>query len=285
MEDRSVATRTELAVLGLLAWSGESSGYELHKLAGRSVGFIWAPARSQLYAVLKRLAKAGLVHGRHVVQADRPDKRLFSISDAGTAMLREWLDRVEPIEPEDRDGVLLKLFFGAFGDPDAGRRQLLDYRERVERRVDTYREIERTFDGERSAAALRRLQSLRLGMALMEASLGWVDETLAATATPAPPHQTVRCKASDGRAVSAEYTPAGANAPAVVLLHEIRGGVEQWDGLVPQLHAAGFATLAYVSRPAIMERERIRDLLGAVRWLRARDDVDRRRLALVGASI
>jgi len=109
----------------------------------------------------------------------------------------------------------------------------------------------------------------------------------AATATPAPasPHQTVRFKASDGRAVSAEYTPAGANAPAVVLLHEIRGGVEQWDGLVPQLHAAGFATLAYVSRPAIMERERIRDLLGAVRWLRARDDVDRRRLALVGASI
>ena len=46
------ATRTELAVLGLLAWAGESSGYELHKLAGRSVGFIWAPARSQLYAVL-----------------------------------------------------------------------------------------------------------------------------------------------------------------------------------------------------------------------------------------
>ena len=182
MADDIRATRTELAVLGLLAWSGESSGYELHKLAGRSVGFIWAPARSQLYAVLKRLAKAGLVHGRHVVQADRPDKRLFSISDAGTAMLREWLDRVEPIEPEDRDGVLLKLFFGAFGDPDAGRRQLSDYRGRVEQRLATYCEIEATFEGERGAAAVRRLQSLRLGIALMEASLAWADETLAALA-------------------------------------------------------------------------------------------------------
>ena len=40
-----------------------------------SVGFIGAPARSQLYAVLKRLEGAGLVSGRHVVQADRPDKR------------------------------------------------------------------------------------------------------------------------------------------------------------------------------------------------------------------
>ena len=180
MEDRSVATRTELAVLGLLAWSGESSGYELHKLAGRSVGFIWAPARSELYAVLKRLDAAGLVSGRHVVQADRPDKRIFSLTDAGMATLRGWLDRVEPIEPEDRDGVLLKLFFGAFGDPDAGLRQLLDYRERVERRLATYREIERTFDGERGTPALQRLQSLRLGIALMQASLAWADETLQA---------------------------------------------------------------------------------------------------------
>ena len=119
------------------------------------------------------------------MQADRPDKRLFSITEAGTATLREWLDRVEPIEPEDRDGVLLKLFFGAFGDPEAGRRQLLDYRGRVEQRLATYREIERTFDGERGTAALQRLQSLRLGIALMQASLAWADETLAVLAPAA----------------------------------------------------------------------------------------------------
>jgi DNA-binding PadR family transcriptional regulator len=177
-----MATRTELAVLGLLAWSGESSGYELHKRAGRSVGFIWAPARSQLYAVLKRLESAGLVTGRRVRQAERPDKRLFSLTETGTATLREWLDRVEPIEPEDRDGVLLKVFFGAFGDPEAGRRQLLDYRRRAADRLATYREIEGTFDDEHGPAAMQRLQSLRLGIALMEATLSWVDETLAVRA-------------------------------------------------------------------------------------------------------
>ena len=108
----------------MLAWGGERSGYELHQLAGRTVGFIWKPARSQLYAVLKRLAADGLITGRHVEQADRPDKRIFSITDAGLATLRDWLDQVEPIEPEDRDGVLLKLFFGELGDPEAGRAQL-----------------------------------------------------------------------------------------------------------------------------------------------------------------
>src|SRR5262245_1097278 len=129
------ATRTELAVLGLLAWAGESSGYELHKRAARSVGFIWAPARSQLYAVLKRLDADGLVEGRRVAQSDRPDKRLFRLSAAGRETLTAWLGRVEPIEPEDRDGVLLKVFFAAHGVAEASRAQLLDWRGRVDARL------------------------------------------------------------------------------------------------------------------------------------------------------
>jgi DNA-binding PadR family transcriptional regulator len=174
------ATRTELAVLGLLAWAGESSGYELHTRAARSVGFIWAPARSQLYAVLKRLDADGLVRGRRVKQADRPDKRLFSLTEAGRSTLASWLGRVEPIEPEDRDGVLLKVFFAAHGDVEAGRAQLLDWRGRVEARLATYREIEGGFEGETGADAVARLQTLRLGIALTEASLAWADETLEA---------------------------------------------------------------------------------------------------------
>jgi cephalosporin-C deacetylase-like acetyl esterase len=109
--------------------------------------------------------------------------------------------------------------------------------------------------------------------------------TVSSAAIAAPRARTVAFKSSDGVEVSGEYTPAGRRSPAVVLLHEIRGGPRQWDELVARLHAAGFATLAYVSRPSVMERERIRDLLGAVRWLHERPDVDRGRLGLVGASI
>jgi dienelactone hydrolase len=71
----------------------------------------------------------------------------------------------------------------------------------------------------------------------------------------------------------------------VVLLHELHGRAQQWEDLVPYLHAAGFATLAYESRGTPVEKDRLPDALGALRWLRARDDVDPRRLALVGASI
>ena len=179
------ATRTELAVLGLLAWSGEASGYELHTRVGRSVGFIWAPARSQLYAVLKRLAAAGQVEGRDVVQADRPDKRLFRLTEAGMATLRGVArhgraDRARGPRRHPAQAVLRRV-----RGPRRDRRQLLDYRERVQRRLGDLSRDRGHIRPEPDMPRRTRLQSLRLGIALMGASLDWADETVAALATAA----------------------------------------------------------------------------------------------------
>jgi hypothetical protein len=109
----------------------------------------------------------------------------------------------------------------------------------------------------------------------------------AATATPEPAAASrhVRFKAADGRGVTAEFTPAGPKAPAVILLHQLDGGLNQFDEYAPSLNAAGYATLAYQSRPGVSELARLPDLSGAVSWLRRRRDVDPRRIVAVGASI
>jgi len=105
-------------------------------------------------------------------------------------------------------------------------------------------------------------------------------------APDAPPARRVVLTAADGERAAAQFTPAGRRAPAVVLLHEIRGGPDQWDGLVPYLHEAGFATLAYKSRSSPMEAERMPDLVAALDWLRSRPrQVDPERIGLVGSSI
>jgi hypothetical protein len=111
--------------------------------------------------------------------------------------------------------------------------------------------------------------------------------TPAATPAPAAPRwKAVRFRASDGRRVEGMFAPARRrDAPAVVLMHEIRGGPDQWVPLLGDLRDAGFAALAYSSRPSIVESERLPDAIGALRWLRGRRGVDGRRLGLVGASI
>src|SRR5438067_8416449 len=102
---------TEYAVLGLLTF-GERSGYELDKLAGRSIGYFWRPAKSKIYAILPRLVERGFADSPTVVQTKRPDKQLYRIPADRQRALETWLDPGEPVRGVSRHGLLLKLFFG-----------------------------------------------------------------------------------------------------------------------------------------------------------------------------
>ena len=84
-------TTTEAAVLALLAIEGERSGYDLLKLVSKAIAHVWAPARSQLYAVLPRLERDGLATRREVAQVGRPDKQLYrSPPKAGRCSTPGW---------------------------------------------------------------------------------------------------------------------------------------------------------------------------------------------------
>jgi PadR family transcriptional regulator, regulatory protein AphA len=110
-------TATEYAVLGLLTF-GENSGYDLQKLAERSVGYFWTPAKSRIYATLPRLVEAGLVRRRDVVQSGRPDKQLYKLTRRGEDALRRWISE-GPLEPEtSRNTLLVKVFFGDLASPE-----------------------------------------------------------------------------------------------------------------------------------------------------------------------
>jgi pimeloyl-ACP methyl ester carboxylesterase len=138
----------------------------------------------------------------------------------------------------------------------------------------------------RTAAALAALALALAGCGGGEPRVEARPTATPAAAPKAPPAKPVSFRASDGKRVTGKYTPAAAaHAPAVVLMHEIRGGPDEWNGFVPYLHDAGFATLAYTSRPTIVEHDRMPDVEGAIAFLQAQKGVDRRRIGLVGASI
>lgn len=97
--------------------------------------------------------------------------------------------------------------------------------------------------------------------------------------------ETVHFRASDGRKLHGQLTPAeNDRAPAVILVHGLYGEPAEWKDFAEDLHDAGFTTLAYASRsdhepdPAVLGR----DVVGAVRFLR-----DRRAgpISLVGSSV
>lgn len=80
------------------------------------IGFFWHARRSQIYPELARLEEAGLVTHTVVTQHDRPDKKVFEITEAGRATLRNWV--VTPLQPAmDRDELMLKTYSVWLADP------------------------------------------------------------------------------------------------------------------------------------------------------------------------
>jgi len=163
---------TEHAVLGLLAF-GESSGYDLARYAERSIDYMWAPSRSQIYKVLPRLVDRGLAESREVAQRSRPDKALFRITPAGLSTLRSWVEDVEDDPPGGPAVFLLKLFFAWVAPPEVAQAQLEAYRGLLERHLAAFEEME--LAPLRDEPVHSRI-ALRHGITRARATLEWVEE-------------------------------------------------------------------------------------------------------------
>jgi DNA-binding PadR family transcriptional regulator len=124
---------TSYAVLGLLSFDRELSGYEVKQAADASLRFFyWSPAMSQVYAQLDRLADLGFVLQRDVQGEGTRTTRVFRISAAGKRELRRWLD-VSPVDPPVlKHTVALRLFLGHLADPERLREMLDEHRRRCE---------------------------------------------------------------------------------------------------------------------------------------------------------
>ena len=110
---------TSFAVLGLLSFQ-PMSGYDLKQFADKSIGhFYWSPAKSQIYAELRRLSAAGLVTEEHIEQQGRPDKRMYAIGPAGRERLADWLDNTEFEQAVFKSNLMLRVFFGRSAKPES----------------------------------------------------------------------------------------------------------------------------------------------------------------------
>ncbi|MDA3642646.1 PadR family transcriptional regulator [Saccharopolyspora indica] len=95
------------AVLAALL-DGELSGYQLAKAFDAGMANFWHALPQQLYSELAKLEREGLVAGREVVQETRPNKRLFTVTEAGFAELHRFAGA--PSKPSFiRDDLMVKV--------------------------------------------------------------------------------------------------------------------------------------------------------------------------------
>jgi len=122
-----------------------------------------------------------------VAQRGRPDKKVYTVSDAGRAELARWI--AAPLRPGSGRGgalsdnrtreVAVKLRGAAFGDPTALRAQVAALRAERAELLDTYRGFEKKQFPDPTALhgnALHQYLVLRGGIRAEESTVDWLDE-------------------------------------------------------------------------------------------------------------
>jgi DNA-binding PadR family transcriptional regulator len=105
----------EFILLGLLALR-PSTGYDLKKTMDITVRYISPVALSQIYPTLKRMMQAGLVEYELVERSGKTDLKIYSITDAGQDLFREWLAEPHKPDPYRFDTFALRFYFSSLLD-------------------------------------------------------------------------------------------------------------------------------------------------------------------------
>ena len=99
----------DYAILGFLNYH-PYTGYDLKKIFDTSVQHFWSADQSQIYRTLARLMENGLVEMEKVPQENRPDRKVYHITQAGRASLLQWLAGPPPLI-EMHSASLIQVFF------------------------------------------------------------------------------------------------------------------------------------------------------------------------------
>lgn len=126
-------------VLGLLAFWGPLSGYDLKRLFDHVLAPMWGAAHSQIYHELRRMKELEWVTMEREEQETRPDRKVYQITPSGQQALVAWQEQPDGVL-QVRDELLLKLLFGSFASPQSMQKLLQAGIVQHEQRLFQYRE-------------------------------------------------------------------------------------------------------------------------------------------------
>ncbi|BBZ46559.1 PadR family transcriptional regulator [Mycobacterium parmense] len=171
------------AVLAALL-EGESSGYDLAKGFDASVANFWMATPQQLYRELDRLAEQGLIEARVVQQGRRPNKRMFSLTEAGRDAIRHYTTTA-PRPSAIRDELMVKVQAADAGDARAVRDFIAERLQWATAKLQRYQRLRaRLLEGRDEEDYLAHAErvgpylTLMRGISFEEENIRWAERAL-----------------------------------------------------------------------------------------------------------
>ncbi len=153
------------AILGLLQQE-EMTGYDLKTSCfDQCIAHLWPADQAQIYRTLDKLVEQGWITCTVKIQHDRPNRKVYSVTESGKAELIRWLESHQPL-PTVREPLLVQLFFAA-QLPNEAIIQLLEQQLAARReKLAECKTIELPTLGDKSASREQILQRLVLELVI-----------------------------------------------------------------------------------------------------------------------
>lgn len=198
------------SILALLATQSRI-GYEIAQLMKAPIGYMWTAQHSQIYPELSRLLDQGFVSAMTVTGSGPRDTRRYTITGAGEAALREWVN--SPLREVSRNELLLRVRALWLLDPPRARDFIVAQRARQQQLLDTYADEEDRFAPELdditdpTTASFAEWATLRYGISHAQTTIEWFDWILT--------HYTAAVTNCDTAATASEGRPLSPTGSAV----------------------------------------------------------------------
>ncbi len=171
-------SRSKYAILGILI-QGPCSGYDIKKQIEEKIINFWHESYGQIYPTLKRLHAEGLVTKTTETQEKRPNRHVYTITDAGYDSLIEWLRQPVELQP-DRIEILLKLVFGRNLTPQENIQHLETHQQHMTAVNQTFQQIVANLQANKpdDPDLLYNLITLDYGIHTTNAIIRWCGKTI-----------------------------------------------------------------------------------------------------------
>ena len=137
------------AILGLVNRK-PLTGYDITKAFNEGLVEFWYAKHSQIYPELKRLTDEDLISYETIIQGEKLEKKLYTITPKGKKCLQKWLAKDDPLEPTPKDIFRLRAYFCDEMDDDTLLQQfqsaLSKHSERLEYLENSMEELLKTKD-------------------------------------------------------------------------------------------------------------------------------------------
>lgn len=119
---------TSWALLGMLSYQLELSGYDIRRWTGWGLRYFYGvPAHSQIYTELRKLERLSLVTSRVEVIGGTRNRRLYKITQAGLDVVTHWAVDSPVDTPVLKHGLLMRVLFGHLTNIDKLRSAVQEY--------------------------------------------------------------------------------------------------------------------------------------------------------------